>query len=168
MKRNLISMACVLLTLIALMGCATSKEKTARKTEQADRVESALAERNYKISVNMMIDPSETQEKQNELLPRPYGGLEVRNDSLISFLPKNGYNMYMNTLGQRGLILSEPISSYKEVLTKKGKRHIKIGVEEEDDSYTFLIDVDANGDSYISVYPRKRERISFYGNLILD
>ena len=160
-------MACVLLTLIVLMGCATSKEKTARKTEQADRVESALAERHYKISVNMMIDPSETQEKRNELLSHPYR-LEVRNDSLISFLPKNGYNMYMNTLGQRGLILSEPISSYKEVLTKKGKRHIKIGVEEEDDSYTFLIDVDANGDSYISVYPRKRERISFYGNLILD
>lgn len=167
MKRNLFSMACVLLTLIVLMGCATSKEKAARKTEQADRVESALAERHYKIAVNMMIDPSETEEKVNQLLPQPYR-LEVRNDSLISFLPKNGYNMIMNILGQRGLILFEPIDSYQEVLTKKGRRHIEIGVENEEDSYTFLIDVATDGNSYISVYPRKRERISFYGNLILD
>ena len=167
MKRNLISMACVLLTLIVLMGCATSKEKAARKTEQADRVEAALAERHYKIAVKMKIDPSETQEKENELLRYPYW-LEVRNDSLISFLPKDGYNMYMNLLGQRGLILFEPIGSYQEVLTKKGRRHIEIGVENEEDSYTFLIDVAANGNSYISVYPRKRERISYYGNLILD
>ena len=167
MKRNLISMTCVFLTLIVLMGCATSKEKAARKTEQADRVESALAERHYKIAVNMMIDPSETEEKVNQLLPQPYR-LEVRNDSLYSFLPKNGNNWIMNTLGQGGLILLEPICSYQEVMTKKGKRHIEIGVENVEDSYTFLIDVTADGNSYISVYPRKRERISYYGNLILD
>lgn len=89
---------------------------TARKTEQADRVEATLAERHC----------------------------------------------------QRGLILFEPIGSYQEVLTKKGRRHIEIGVENEEDSYTFLIDVATDGNSYISVYPRKRERISFYGNLILD
>ena len=74
----------------------------------------------------------------------------------------------MNTLGQGGLILLEPICSYQEVMTKKGKRHIEIGVENEEDSYTFLIDVATDGNSYISVYPRKRERISYYGNLILD
>ena len=80
-----------------------------------------MAERHYKIAVNMMIDPSETEEKVNQLLPQPYR-LEVRNDSLISFLPKNGYNMIMNILGQRGLILFEPIGSCQEVLTKKGRR----------------------------------------------
>jgi hypothetical protein len=84
-------------------------------------VEATLAERHYKIAVKTMIDPSETQEKENELLRYPYW-VEVRNDSLISFLPKNGYNMIMNILGQRGLILFEPIGSYQEVLTKKGRR----------------------------------------------
>ena len=160
-------MACVLLTLIVLMGCATSKEKTARKTEQADRVESALAERHYKIAVNMMIDPSETEEKVNQLLPQPYR-LEVRNDSLISFLPRNGYNMIMNILGQRGLILFEPIGSYQEVLTKKGKRHIEISVEKDNDTLLFVIEVSANGNSHITVRSLRRERISFSGNMMLD
>ena len=157
-------MACVLLTLIVLMGCATSKEKAARKTEQADRVESALAERHYKIAVNMMIDPSETEEKVNQLLPQPYR-LEVRNDSLISFLPRNGYNMIMNILGQRGLILFEPIGSYQEVLTKKGKRHIEISVENDNDTLIFVIEVSAKGNSNISVRSRRRERISFAGQM---
>ena len=60
MKKYLVSMACALLAAMALNGCAASKEKAARKTEQAAKVEAALAERHYKILVNSMADPSET------------------------------------------------------------------------------------------------------------
>ena len=58
-------MACVLLTAMVLNGCATSKEKAARKTEQAAKVKAALAERHYKIEVNTMADLSEKDEKRN-------------------------------------------------------------------------------------------------------
>ena len=166
MKKYLVSMACTLLAAMALNGCATSKEKAARKTEQAARVEAALAERYYKIVVNSMTDPSQTEEKRSPQLRSNYR-LEVRNDSLISFLPHYGNNHILGEagVGTRGLILYEPISSYQEELTKKGKRHIEISVEEEDDTLLFVIEVSANGNSNISVRSRRRERISFAGQM---
>ena len=169
MKKYLISMACTLLAAMALNGCATSKEKAARKTEQTERVKAALAERHYKIEVNAMADQSKTDENRSPQLRNRYS-LEVRNDSLISFLPQYGYNHILSEagVGWRGLILKEPISSYQEKLTKKGKRQIEISVENDHDTLVFAIEVSAKGDSYITVHSHRRERISFSGNLMLD
>ena len=166
MKKYLISMACVLLTAMVLNGCATSKEKAARKTEQAAKVKAALAERHYKIVVNSMTDPSRTDEQRSPQLKSNFR-LEVRNDSLISFLPQYGYNQILSEagVGWRGLRLYEPISSYQEELTKKGKRHIEISVEKDNDTHVFVIEVSANGNSNISVRSRRRERISFAGQM---
>ena len=162
-------MAYALLAAMVLNGCATSKEKAARKTEQAAKVKAALAEKYYKIIVNSMADLSETDEKRSPQLLSTYR-LEVRNDSLITFLPHYGYNHILGEagVGTRGLILYEPISSYQEELTKKSKRHIEISVEKEDDTLIFMIEVSANGNSNISVRSRRRERISYSGNLMLD
>ena len=169
MKKYLISMACALLAAMALNGCATSKEKAARKTEQAAKVKAALAERHYKIVVNSMVDPSRTDEQRNPQLKSNYR-LEVRNDSLITSLPHYGNNHILGEagVGTRGLILYEPISSYQEELTKKSKRHIEISVEEEDDTLLFVIEVSDNGNSNISVRSLRRERISYFGNIMLD
>lgn len=169
MKKYLVSMACTLLAAMALNGCATSKEKAARKTEQAERVKPALAERHYKIVVNAMADLSEKDEKRSPQLKSNYR-LEVRNDSLISFLPQYGHNHILGEagVGTRGLILYEPISSYQEELTKKSKRHIEISVEEEDDTLLFVIEVSDNGNSSISVRSLRRERISYSGYMMLD
>ena len=166
MKKYLISMACVLLAAMVLNGGATSKEKAARKTEQAAKVKAALAERNYKIVVNSMADPSQTNEKRSPQLLSNYS-LEVRNESLISFLPQYGYNQILSEagVGWRGLRLYEPISSYQEVLTKKGKRHIEISVEKDNDTHVFVIEVSANGNSNISVRSHRRERISYAGQM---
>ena len=162
-------MVCTLLAAMALNGCATSKEKAARKTEQAAKVKAALAERHYKIVVNSMADLSEKDEKRSPQLKSNYR-LEVRNDSLISFLPHYGNSHVLGEagVGTRGLILYEPISSYQEELTKKGKRHIEISVEEEDDTLLFVIEVSDNGNSNISVRSLRRERISYSGYMMLD
>ena len=166
MKKYLISMACTLMAAMVINGCATSKEKAARKTEQAAKVKAALAERHYKIVVNSMVDPSRTDEQRNPQLLSNYR-LEVRNDSLITFLPHYGYNQILAEagVGTRGLILYEPISSYQEELTKKGKRHIEISVENDNDTLLFVIEVSAKGKSNISVRSRRRERISYAGQM---
>ena len=166
MKKYLISMACALLAAMVLNGCATSKEKAASEAEQAAKVKAAMAERHYKIVVNSMTDPSRTDEQRSPHLLSTYS-LEVRNDSLISFLPQYGHNHILGEagVGTRGLILYEPISSYQEELTKKGKRHIEISVEEEDDTLLFVIEVSDNGNSNISVRSRRRERISYAGQM---
>ena len=162
-------MACTLLAAMLLNGCATSKEKAARKTEQAAKVKAALAERHYKIAVNAMADPSETDEKRSPQLLSNFR-LEVRNDSLISSLPQYGYNQILGEagVGTGGLRLYEPISSYQEELTKKGKRHIEISVENHNDTLLFVIEVSENGKSSITVRSRRRERISFSGYMMLD
>ena len=162
-------MACTLLAAMLLNGCATSKEKAARKTEQAAKVKAALAERHYKIAVNAMADPSETDEKRSPQLLSNFR-LEVRNDSLISSLPQYGYNQILGEagVGTGGLRLYEPISSYQEGLTKKGKRHIEISVENHNDTLIFVIEVSENGKSSITVRSRRRERISFSGYMMLD
>ena len=166
MKKYLVSMACTLLAAMLLNGCATSKEKAARKTEQAAKVKAALAERHYKIAVNAMADPSETDEKRSPQLLSNFR-LEVRNDSLISSLPQYGYNQILSEagVGWRGLILYEPISSYYEELTKKGKRHIEISVEKDNDTLLYVIEVSAKGHSNISVRSHRRERMSFSGHM---
>jgi hypothetical protein len=166
MKNHLVSMACVLLAAMVLNGCATSKEKAARNTEQAERVKAALAERHYKILVNSMADLSKNDEQRSPQLRSKFS-LEVRNDSLISFLPQYGYNQILSEagVGWRGLILYEPISSYYEELTKKGKRHIEISVENDNDTLIFVIEVSANGNSNISVRSHRRERITFSGHM---
>ena len=166
MKKYLVSMACTLLAAMLLNGCATSKEKAARKTEQAAKVKAALADRHYKIAVNAMADPSETDEKRSPQLLSNFR-LEVRNDSLISSLPQYGYNQILGEagVGTGGLRLYEPISSYQEELTKKGKRHIEISVENDNDTLIFVIEVSANGNSNISVRSHRRERMSFSGHM---
>ena len=162
-------MACTLLAAMTLNGCATSKEKAARETEQAERVKAALAERHYKIMVNAMADQSKNDENRSPQLRSNYS-LEVRYDSLISFLPQYGYNHILSEagVGWRGLILKEPISSYQEELTKKGKRQIEISVENDHDTLVFAIEMSANGHSYISVRSLRRERISYSGYMMLD
>ena len=169
MKKYLVSMAFTLLAAMLLNGCATSKEKAARKTEQAAKVKAALAERHYKIAVNAMADPSEADEKRSPQLLSNFR-LEVRNDSLISSLPQYGYNQILGEagVGTGGLRLYEPISSYQEGLTKKGKRHIEISVEKHNDTLIFVIEVSENGKSSITVRSRRRERISFSGYMMLD
>ena len=169
MKKYLVSMACTLLASMVLNGCGTSKEMAARKTEQAERVKAALAERHYKIVVNSMTDPSETDEKRSPQLLSNYR-LEVRNDSLITFLPHYGYNQILSEsgVGWGHPVFYEPISSYQEELTKKGKRHIEISVEKDNDTLKFLIEVSSNGNSSISLRSRRRERISYSGYMMLD
>ena len=169
MKKYLISMACTLLAAIVLNGCATSKEKAAREAEQAERVKAALAERHYKIVVNSMADLSRTDEQRSPQLLSNYR-LEVRNDSLISSLPQYGYSQILSESG-RGFgfpVFYEPISSYQEELTKKGKRHIEISVEKDNDTLLFVIEVSANGNSSISLRSHGRERISYFGYIMFD
>ena len=140
-----------------------------RQAEQAAKVEAALAKRHYKIVVNSMADLSEKDEKRSPQLKSNYR-LEVRNDSLISFLPQYGYNQILSesVVGWRGPVFYEPISSYQEELTKKGKRHIEISVETDNDTLLFVIEVSANGNSNISLRSRRRERISYSGYMMLD
>ena len=94
--------------------------------------------------------------------------VEVRNDSLFSYLPYIGRAYQIPYGGGKGLNFSERIGSYQETQRKNGLQHIEIGVKNDEDTYLYTIEVWDNGKSQINVQARQRERISYSGDIVFD
>ena len=159
----LLSLVLTLLAVIALEGCATAEERAARAAEHAARVKVALTERHYKISIDHMY----TMRGGSKSVSSSYS-VEVRNDSLFSYLPFLGRAYQVPYGGGKGLNFSERIGSYREALVKNGCRHIEINVKNDEDSYLYVIDVFDNGNSDIVVQAQQRERISYSGEMVFE
>ena len=96
-----------------------------------------------------------------------YGySVEVRNDSLFSYLPYFGRAYSVPYGGGKALNFSAPISSYQEFQKKKNLRVIEIGVRNDEDTYLYSLEVFDNGSSTVRVYARERDRISFTGEMV--
>lgn len=163
MKKFLFSMVFGIVVLVMLSRCATVEERAARAAEQAAKVRTALTERNYKISIDHMY-PMKGGSKSVS-----FGyTVEVRNDSLFSYLPYIGRAYQIPYGGGKGLNFFERIGSYQEAQRKNGLRHIEIGVKNDEDTYLYTIEVWDNGKSQIDVQPRQRERISYSGDIVFD
>ena len=163
MKKYQVSIVMALLAAVLLGGCATSEERAAQKAEQVKKVTVALNRRQYKIAIARMYPmngPSKTV---------TYGySVEVKNDSLFSYLPYFGRAYNVPYGGGKGLNFSAPIGSYQEEVAKNGKRRIEIGLTNEEDTYLYILEVFDNGSSTVSVMSRQREQISYSGDMEFD
>lgn len=160
MKKVLVSMMLVCSAWVMLSGCASPEERAARAAEQAAKVTAALKARDYKISVDRMF-PMKGSSKSVS-----YGySVEVRNDSLISYLPYIGGSYNVPYGGGKGLNFKERISSYKESQKNNGQRQIEINVMNEEDTYVYTLKVYDNGSSSIDVQSRQRDHISYSGQM---
>jgi len=160
MAKSICTLIIVLLSVLYLSGCATSEEKAAQMAEQAALVTRALNNREYKIAVDRMYPMRGSSRSAS------YGySVEVRNDSLISYLPYFGRAYNVPYGGGKGLNFSAPIGNYQEYMMRNGRRHIEIGVTNEEDTYLYTIEVFDNGNSSVEVRARQRERISYSGNV---
>lgn len=160
MKKLLFSILLGFSACAILSGCASAEERAARAAEQAAKVTKALEARDYKIAVNRMY-PMKGSSKSVS-----YGySVEVRNDSLISYLPYFGGAYNVPYGGGKGLNFSERIGSYRESQKNNGERQIEINVTNEEDTYIYLIKVFSNGNSSIDVTSRQRDHISYSGEL---
>ena len=161
--KQVLSMVIVCLAFMMLGSCATPQERAARAAEQAAKVKIALMEKKYKINVDRMY-PMKGGSKSVS-----FGySVEVRNDSLISYLPYFGRAYNIPYGGGKGLNFSAPISSYQESQQKNGQRVIEIGLSNSEDTYIYTLKVFDNGNSSIDVQPRKRERISYSGEMTFN
>jgi hypothetical protein len=160
MRHWIISTVMAVLALGVLASCATAEERAARAAEQAKKVTAALNDRHYVIAIDRMI-PMRGSSKNVS-----YGySVEVRNDSLISYLPYFGQAYNVPYGGGKGLNFSAPISSYQEFQKKSDRRSIEIGLTNEEDTYVYMIDVFDNGSASVHVTARQRESISYSGNM---
>lgn len=152
----------VLFILVAILwsSCATSEEKAAQMAELSANVTNALNNRDYKIVIDRMY-PMRGSSRQVS-----FGySVEVRNDTLISYLPYFGRAFNVPYGGGKGLNFTAPIGSYQEFMKRNGQRHIEIGVTNDEDTYFYTIEVFDNGSSSVDVRARQRERISYSGNV---
>ena len=158
MRKFYVSKAIAVCACAVLCGCATSEERAAQKAEMARNVTKALNERNYKISI-LRMNPMRGSSRSVS-----YGySVEVRNDTLFSYLPYFGRAYNVPYGGGKGLNFSHPIENYQEYQKKNGQRHIEIGLTNEEDTYLYTIEVFDNGNSSVEVLSRQRERIFYTG-----
>ena len=92
--------------------------------------------------------------------------LELRGDTLRSYLPYLG-DAHMPTMSPAiGLNFEEPVLSYKESKPKSNKfTQIDIDVRTREDSYHYVIEIYDNGQAYIRVRSVNRDPISFDGTM---
>ena len=93
--------------------------------------------------------------------------LELRGDTLRSYLPYLG-DAHMPTMSPSiGLNFEEPVLSYKESKPKKFTQ-IDVDVRTREDSYHYAIEIYDNGQAYIRVRSMNRDPISFDGTLEIE
>lgn len=162
MKRVILLFLVAISAAILLSGCATSEEKAAQMAELSANVTNALNNRDYKIAIDRMYPMRGSSRHVS------FGySVEVRNDTLISYLPYFGRAYNVPYGGGKGLNFTAPIGSYQEFMKRNGQRHIEIGVSNEEDTYFYTIEVFDNGNSTVDVRARQRERISYSGHIEL-
>ena len=160
MKRVICLSILFALAVVLWSSCATSEEKAAQMAKLSANVTNALNNRDYKIAIDRMYPMRGSSRHVS------YGySVEVRNDTLISYLPYFGRAYNVPYGGGKGLNFSAPIGSYQEFMKRNGQRHIEIGVTNDEDTYIYTIEVFDNGNSSVEVRARQRERISYSGNV---
>ena len=160
MKRFFYLSSIVASAMILWSSCATSEEKAAQMAELSANVTNALNNRDYKISIDRMYPMRGSSRHVS------FGySVEVRKDTLISYLPYFGRAYNVPYGGGKGLNFTAPIGSYQEYMRKNGLRHIEIGLSNEEDTYLYTIEVFDNGSSSVEVRARQRERIAYSGTI---
>lgn len=146
--------------LMLMMGAAVacSTLTPAEKEALAKRVNTALDERKYEINVQMM-SPLKGPGKN---LTSGWS-LEVKNDSLFSYLPYMGRAYNVPFGGGKGLNFDAPIKNYRDGLWQKNLRKIDFDATNEENTYHYTIDVYENGNATINVVARERDPITFSG-----
>lgn len=161
MKAIRIILSLLLMTAISIstLSAQTKKEKREQKRQA---VEQLIKSGTYKIDVNRAIPAR----GRSVSLTSPYS-VEVRNDSVLSYLPYFGRAYNIPYGGGQGLNFKAPLTDYRLEWDKKGTARIKFSARSPEDKYEFTISVYNNGSSSIFVNMQNRQSISFNGELNL-
>ena len=163
MKKYVVKIV-VLVAVIVFAACSTltPAQKAERRAKVEQAVNQALEEREYKIDIDMMYPRS----GQARNVTSDYS-LQVKGDSVYSYLPYFGRAYNIPYGGGKGLNFKSPITNYKSEKDQKGTTFIYFNVNNEEDYMEFKLEVFDNGNASIDLTPREREPISFSGKLDL-
>lgn len=152
-----------LMASVLLLGCTTltSAERDAQQAEKAACVKKSLDNKHYRINVDLM-----NPRRGPSRMLTDERWVEVQGDTLESYLPYFGV-AYEAIIGEnKGLNFTAPIKTYEDSgFTKKGKRTIRLRVDNDEDVIDYTLYVNDSGSASIDIMPRKRESISFSGQM---
>ena len=134
--------------------------KLTKKERKQVAVLDAIADRRWHIDITSM----STMRYGSRMVTSDFY-LELRGDTLRSYLPYLG-DAQMPTLSPSiGLNFEEPVLSYKESRPKPKYTKLDIDVKTNEDTYQYVIEIYDNGQAYIRVHSIKRDPIGFDGTL---
>ena len=138
--------------------------KLTKKERRQVAVLGAIADKRWHIDITSM-----NTMRYGSRTVTPDFFLELRGDTLRSYLPYLG-DAHMPTMSPAiGLNFEEPVLSYKESKPKSNKyTQIDIDVRTREDSYHYVIELYDNGQAYIRVRSMNRDHISFDGTLEIE
>lgn len=152
----------ILLSLICMLAIqpASAQSRSERRARIEREVKKAVDSKQYKINVNHMLP----MKGSSRSLTSNYS-VEIRNDSVFSYLPYFGEAYNIPYGGGKGLIFNAPISQYQTKHLKKGKVQIDFKVNNEEDKYGYSLTIYPNGSTSIHIQPTNRQAISFTGDM---
>lgn len=155
----------LILSVMACVACSslTPAERAERAARHAALVEKALADRHYTINIQMMYP----QRGPARNVTSNYS-LEVKGDTLISYLPYFGRAYNVPYGGGKGLNFTERVSNYNESKNAKGQTKISIELTNEEDTYLYQLSIFDNGNTAIDVRSKEREPISYSGEIQIE
>lgn len=156
-KKQILMLLLAMLAGIPTLSAQTKKEK---KEQKKEAVRQLIVSENYKIDVNTAMP----MRGRNITLSSPYS-LEIRNDSVFSYLPYYGRAYSVPYGGGSGLIFNAPLKEYTMDLDKKGNAVIKFSARNPEDFFEFSAKVFSNGTASIDVIMQNRQSISYRGEL---
>ena len=152
-----------LLLMLLFSSCLSTLLGNRNEAEKTQIVENLLNGKNYRVTV----DRGYPQGGRSFSINQEYY-LEVKNDSVNSYLPYRGVAYSVPYGGGEGLIFKGKIENYIQSPMERGKIDIKFEVRNEEDRYEYSLNIFNNGSANIFVQPIKRQSITFSGLLDID
>jgi len=152
-----------LLTIAALSVVSCGTLTVAQRQALQSAVQDSLRSRHYTIDVDMMYPQRGPAENVTS-----NWSLEVRGDTLVSYLPYIGVADFVPPGGGKGMNFTAPIDKYSTSSDAKGRTQVDMKVKNEEERMDIHITVESEGQSYIDVYFQTRDRIGYGGTLDAD
>ncbi len=154
---------CLLAIILGITLQLNAQSKKQKKEETQKAIRELIEAQKIKVEVDIaypMRGPSKN-------LTSNYS-VEIRNDSVFSYLPYFGIAYSVPYGGGKGLIFNEQVTDYKLTFDKKGTANIRFKTRTEEDNFTYTISIYTSGTASIYVTPTNRQSISFGGEFVLD
>ena len=149
-----------------LVSCGTvgktAEEKSAEQAQTALRIQEMLDDRAFDIDIIYMMPLRGSS--------RAVTGYSVTVDGSVldSHLPYQGQARNVPYGGGKGLTFKEEISAYTDSGLKRDRRTVVIGVQNEEDTYIYTLEIFDNGEASVHVRSRNRDSISYRGRINPD